>query len=143
MTRHDMPMHYVTLATDRDYIVFNVKVCEEAYVILSQDPGVTDSSAYHIVMGMESSSKTEIRKQSPSSETITFDTENVLQCNEKVQIWVQWNSGKIELGTGGKVGSDRLVEWRDATPYDINGFSLASRYTTPAEWDLQIDSGEI
>ena len=140
-THHDLPMHHITMATERNYFMFNLKACEEAYVILSKDPGVSENDAYQFVMGLESNSKSEIRKQSPDTETKSFTTENILSCDETLPFWITWTSGMFELGKGHTLGSDRLIEWRDTRPYDINGLSLASRHATPAEWDFFQDAG--
>ena len=141
-TKHDLPMYQFTLATDREYFIFSLKACEDAYVILTTVPGITEDNSYHIVMGAQSNSMTEIHKQSPQSETKSFSTQDILSCSEMRPFWIRWVSGSIELGTGDDVGSAILFAWRDMSAYEINSISLASKHTENAHWEFDEDSSE-
>ena len=141
MTSASLPMNQFSLTTDRQHLLFSLETCREAYLVLTNQPGVTEDNAYHVVIGAQDNSVTEIRKQSPQTETKSFSTPDILSCTEMRQFWLKWEAGTIELGTGEVVGSSSLFSWRDLSPYDVNAISPASKYEDKnAHWEIFEDS---
>ena len=43
-------LNFITIPTERDYFLFALTACENALVVLSTVPGVTDSQAWQVVI---------------------------------------------------------------------------------------------
>ena len=117
--------------TRENALVFKVKACESAYVLLAKYPGVTTYSAYEIRIGVlagGSTMKTQIRKRlSRQQGPAPVTTPNILECSEFHYFWIEWREGYIGFGKGAIPRTDKVTEWNHGdAQFEVNAISMAS-----------------
>jgi hypothetical protein len=117
--------HFV-MTTDQNALTFTVDACSDARIYLTYLPGVADSFAYGISLGIQDNLRSVIDKFPPNAESHSFSTTGILTCSAQ-SMWISWSSGLIQVGMGSSVGDNVQFEWRDSQPYSVNAFSLVSR----------------
>ena len=81
----------------RDYIVFNVMTNNDAYIALSEHPGVFNNNMYEIVIGTDFNTKSEIRVGRMGEVKHQMDTPGIVSNVEGKTFWVGWKNGLIEV----------------------------------------------
>jgi len=144
-TESSYDFDHVVLLTERKYLVFFVKACQNAHVILSHLPGVVDSLAYNITLGASGNTKSVVHKLPPQETTKEYDTPGVLQCenSEGTPFWMLWSEYTIRVGRGTEIDSSELFSWTDTQSIVTHAIALASRDSAPAVWKFPKDSGKI
>ncbi|CAC5357190.1 unnamed protein product [Mytilus coruscus] len=119
---------------------FQVKSCRAAVVLLSTASDLMSPDFYEIFYGGGGNSKTYLSRNYGSNEA-AFNTPDLLDCDNMVSLWLSWENGKLQSGTGSILGQNRMMNWNDPSPLDIKGIGIMSAYGYNAEWI--ISSGDI
>ena len=86
-------------------LVFSVKTCNHAYIMLSKLFGVWIDGV-EILMTKEHA---EIREKKNGQILTQTYTEGLLECTDYKTYWISWNNGEINLGSGSTVGQDFIL----------------------------------
>ena len=103
----------------------NIKACSDAYFTLSKIQGNSRTLSYEIGLDVGGEGHSVIR-DSVGGSTMTQYDESVLHCDHFKHFWVTWTRGVIEVGKGSTVGVDRILQWQDSDPHDVNAMALKS-----------------
>ncbi|VDI49738.1 Hypothetical predicted protein [Mytilus galloprovincialis] len=68
------------------------------------------------------------------SNEAAFNTPNLLDCNNMVSLWLSWENGQLQSGTGSILGQNRMMNWNDPYPLPIKGIGVMSAYGHNATW---------
>ena len=58
----------------------------------------------------------------------------LLSCSEARWLWLSWNDGYIQLGSGSVVGAHVIVFWQDPDRLPVHAIALAS--AVEAKWEV-------
>jgi Farnesoic acid 0-methyl transferase len=126
------------MTTGFKFLTFTVQACNNIHIFLTHLPGVVDTLAYKISLGLQENMMSAIEKLPPSVGGQSFNTPGILTCSEQ-EMWASWTDGRIQVGLGSSVLQNVQFEWIDPQPYAINAFSLASRDTSHVTWTFPRD----
>ena len=82
--------------------------CQEAMISFSQVPGQVDKDTIIISLGTESNSKSEIKQIGESITSKSFDTADILKCDDYQAFWVRLIGSTLDFGKGKKIGEDAI-----------------------------------
>ena len=146
VTPYNQARHYTDFwmtVCDQSALVFNVRACGNASVILNNMPGITQGKAYEILLNYKTSSMELLN--GINGESVAYgETTNLLSCYVLHTMWLSWQDGLITAGLGPLPGLSRLITWQDPTPFDVNGFSLAfqdSDNLLTSTWQFNVFTG--
>ena len=126
---------------DTNDMVFQVKACSDAHIILSPEVGKTEE-VYEIALGIKDNVNSVIRNAKGTNH-VTVLTQGILSCDEYRTFWVQWVNGSgIYVGEGPEVGVDEVIRLIDRVDEDIKapGFSTGNGAT--GSWRIQNYGGK-
>ena len=69
-------------------------------------------------------------------------TNDLLQCDSFVDLWVHWADGIIRVGEGSTVGVSQFIWHRLESVYPVRAVSLSSGMHYPAQWRMEEDNGQ-
>ena len=127
--------------TDRDYIVFAVKTCQEAIIALSDIPGITTYHSYIINIGHDNNTASSIRDADTGAVLDTVSTPGILDCKEGHTFWVGWGEGFLAAGSGGRVGSGRFLQYYNVDVYPVNSLAFSTGTMSDGEWEFHAVKG--
>ena len=134
----------VRLTLAQDYIIFEVKACKEAIVALTQVPGQVTKDAWVITFGTEDNTKTSVSQKGSSGVSTSYDTKDILHCDEYREFWVRWADSKLDLGQGNSTGENGIAEIQLGDDSNIYPFVI---FDTGADaqgsWKFLSDAGRL
>lgn len=117
-------------AQGRTYIEFSVKSSTDVHITLMTNdlssPRDDYSQIYEIVIGGWSNEKSCIRAQKESCQTIS--TPNILNNLEFVDLWVSWDHGYVNVGTGAKATGGVVLNEPLSDYYKVNYFAVMTHF---------------
>ena len=131
--------------TDRNYIVFSVKLCKDAYITLSEIAGLTLYNTYEIIIGYQENSESLILYERGGERLVTVQTPGILDCNKPELFWVSWDGpiqNSIDVGRGSVVGDRVFMSTPTEHTFRINSVAIASGYTETGDWEFRQLKGE-
>lgn len=114
-------------------LVFSIKACSDASLILSSYTGDT-TQGYEILIGWNQNLDTIIREL-PENE-IKESTPGVLNCHNLHNFWIYWDSGVVQVGKGSVVLSESLVRMTRATNHVLNALSFKTATGITGSWEI-------
>ena len=134
---------HVVMTTEQQFFVVSMDACSNAQIILMKVPGVVNTQAYHISIGIANNQKSSIESLVPNPDYQEFDTVNILPCTALRTFWLSWMNNTIRFGAGDILGMDQKFERVYSTMYTINSFSLISGDTKTVKWTYLRDYGTL
>lgn len=123
------------------WLSFRVKTCSDASFALmlqeSEDEFVVE---FEIVFGGENNMQTFIRKQGETVESA--ETPNILDCGTFRELWVKWQGDLVEAGTGGHIGSNRVIHYEDTDPRGVDVVGVNTGSGQYGEWEFHVYSSK-
>ena len=123
--------------TGHYHVTFTVQQCKEAYIVLSEIPGITLYNAYEIQLGISENTESRILQERGGTELVREQTSQILSCNEPRTFWVSWPggvSGQLEIGHGEVPGSDAFMKTSIDDMFMLNSMSISSGNTQTGQW---------
>jgi hypothetical protein len=107
---------------------FQVKACSDVYILLTEYLGIPTLNAYEIMIGGASNTRSAIIDKTTGKEVASASTPEILQCYSLRSFWIQWDSTKIVLGTGERIGADPILSFTGAelNPFGAMSFAMLS-----------------
>lgn len=135
---------YGIVPSSGQYIIFDIKSCSDAFVLLSASPNLSkiSNSFYEFGFGVSSDLKFSFRRKSGGSNTyIKQSGHKLLNCIEYRSFWISWNSGDIRLGKGNAVNFRRFYQYNDTNPIKIEEVGIKSVHNgSTADWKFNTSS---
>jgi hypothetical protein len=116
------------------HMIFNVKTCNDAHVILSEQH-TDERASYEIVIGGWGNTESTIRTCKQCELRTTYFG-SPLSCNSFKSFWISWNNGTIRVGTGHNVGHGEFMRWTDPSPHMVNYVGISTWTGSSAEWSI-------
>ena len=122
---------------DKTAIVFSVRGCMEAGLLMTQYSEIKTASTYEIIIGSHKNRRTTIKRNLDGQDVDTKDTPGILSCTESRQFWLLWINGTIGFGRGEDVNIDTVLTWDAPSTLDVNALSVSSRGESETSWYFQ------
>ena len=132
----DQYMHNQTWLAlrDSDSIVFHVKACSDAYILLSEMFDDT-SNVYEIGIGTDKNIHSEIRQKVDGIPYTSAWTPDILSCDEYRSFWIMWiEKMGLDVGRGSVIGAGRFMIFRDLKGKNITAVSFSTGYGSTGSW---------
>lgn len=119
-------------------ILFKVRACSDAHIILAEYYAVTDYNVYEIIIGQNSNRKSIITY---GRNGVALDEQlkpSGLSCNYAQWFWIDWSRG-ISVGTGYAVGDSIILNVNvSALPqsFDINAVAVTTGASVDGFWEF-------
>lgn len=127
----------------RNYLLFRVRACSEARLLLAYDPFDLTSNTKEVIIGGWSNTKSEIYGDMSSNETlVTEDTGSILNCDAFNDFWVQWSASGITVGKG-SLNSQEFLRYDQSGLHNIHAVSVSTGAGSAGEWQVSVQSGEL
>ncbi|CAH1794243.1 unnamed protein product [Owenia fusiformis] len=124
------------LAFDNGYIVFMVKTCHNAHILLSAEENLAETSdkTYEIVLGAHENFFTEIRVGGEMK--AQKKTNAMMEKTGMRTFWIMWKDNYVDVGRGFIQGYDRLIHWKIEEPYkhDVAAIAFHTGYECEGTW---------
>ncbi len=121
---------------ERNSLVFGVKACHDAFLILSEHLGNTVGGTFEIVLGTQMDNTSAIFRDGNFVPLVTVPTPGILSCDDMRFFWVSYNTGLISVGYGFTPGTATFMSYDDSEnnngPLDISALSF--RGTVESTW---------
>ena len=130
--------------THKSSLVFTVTTCSHACMALSEVLGLTDINTYEFSIGANTDvppDVVEIRRDG----RLVAETRvsGIVDCEKRKVLWVSWEGGLVQLGTGTVVGALRLLAWKDPQPLAISTAAFAGDAGQVAVWQFEELQGNV
>lgn len=127
------------------YIVFRVRACQDARIILASYIKVATVSYYEIMIGANGNQASKIGKDGLSSGggVIEANTPNVLHCNYTRSFWISWRGTYVQVGSGSVVGESVFLQLEDANQYKIRAIAFDTSAPNIGLWEFGIVEGQL
>jgi hypothetical protein len=128
-------MWYSTV--DDKAIVFRVRACSDAHILLARYFMVTDYDVYEIVIGANSNRQSVIREGLGGTVLAEQNTANILQCSYSQWFWIDWSRG-ISIGSGYEIGDAQFLSL-DTVPnenFDVKYIAIATGQNVEGDWEF-------
>ena len=132
--------------TGHFHFVFTVKQCNEAYIVLSEIPGITLYNAYEIQLGINDNTESRIRHERGGIELVKEQTPQILNCNEYRTFWTSWPGGgtdQLEVGHGESPGTDIFMRTSIDGTFMLNSVSISSGNKETGQWEFRNLGGMV
>ena len=126
---------------DTHYLIFTVRACSNAHIILANRPGIADFDSFEIIIGYNDNKETVIRRGPSAAILKNVSTPGILNCTELRDMWMSWEDNLISVGRGISAGINRILEYRDESKMKINAASFATAGTRGI-WEFNEVKGE-
>ena len=134
-------MNHTWFTVDRTSIVFEVKACADASLVMASVPFVVSSQVYEIVIGRKNNTGCNIKTNFGGEPAKSVDSPNILHCDEYRWFWASWTGGHIKLGRGTVIDSDLVIDYIHDNPYAVSAVSIANGYGYSGMWRFLKDTG--
>merc|ERR1712072_1609455 len=104
-------------------VVFDVKAKNDAHIGFFSDKKST-KEVYEIVLSGWGNKQSVIRESNQGRNQVTKATVGLLSQNSVKSFWADAKNGLVRVGTGKKVGSNLLMQWKDPKPHDVKYVGL-------------------
>jgi len=130
--------------TNKNYVRFSVKACNDAHITLQPTITGITSNAYEIVLGGWGNTQSVIRESFRGVNRATKRQNDVISCSEERLFWISWSGGKIRVGTGGYFNSGIvLLEYQDSTPQEIKSVAVSTGWGASGSWEVYNQNGAL
>ena len=127
---------------ERQEVIFKVRACAEANIILSEFPTISDYRTYEFSIGFEENTKAYVRKSVSGDPVKTVDLGESygLSCEYEVPYWIQWRNMindtlRLQMGAGSVAGENVFVNWTDTDdPYQVQAVGYATSNAYEGTW---------
>ena len=135
------------MQTSTTYLVFKVRCCSDAHVLISTTIHKTDAAhAYEFVFGGGSNHWLFLRKGSwidGQEFEKSAEFPGLVNCDELRTFWLSWEGGLLQAGGGGIPLSHTLLVWQDPNPLDVQYLALSTGMDNTGEWVIRQDQGQL
>ena len=111
---------------DTHSLIFTVRTCSNAQIILCELPGIAGDNCFEFVIGHDNNRETLLRRGKGGQVVTTVPSPNTLNCNDLKALWISWGDNIISFGRGITVGVSRVVAYTDDSKMKINAVSIAT-----------------
>ena len=120
-------------------IMFSVKACYAASVLLSAAVDLNSPDFYEICLGGGFEyAYTFFRRKYNTGETLGPYTPKIINCAEHVTFILSWTiAGRITLTKDTYNGTEVVIDWTDATPLSIQGVGVMTSWGADGIWILE------
>lgn len=115
-------------------VIFDVKACNDAHVILSEQHSDVINS-YEIVIGGWGNTKSVIRTCKQCQPRTSF-IGNPLSCDSFKSFWISWENGAIRVGRGHIIGHGEFMKWTDPSSHLVNYVGISTWRGSSTEWKI-------
>ncbi|VDI23043.1 Hypothetical predicted protein [Mytilus galloprovincialis] len=134
-------------AKDVKSIRFDVKACENTFLILSGSNDQTQPM-YEVIISGYDNSYAIIRRRNDDSLTsnsqhwigvVELLDDQRQSCSSYKSYWLSWETGHLKLGGGAILNSDVIVDGTDTNPLRVNKIFIFSGWGDTAEWTIYVN----
>ena len=119
-------------AFDQKFVTFSVKVCTDAYILLTSK--YYDSGpSIEIAIGTNGNMRAGIRREKLGRNIVTHIGPFV-SCREYTQFWISWKSQFIAVGFGQNEYENQFMAMRDDRSLSIVNLGISTGWGTTGEW---------
>lgn len=112
---------------NRKRFTFGARGCKSAKLGLSNGEGMGSAGKYDthvIILGGDKNADTSVIKdQIGEKVAYSVDTPGILSCNEMRYFWVDWETGRIQVGKGLTVGANMFMDYLSKDPHEIKSIT--------------------
>ncbi|CAC5415289.1 unnamed protein product [Mytilus coruscus] len=128
---------YGILPVDYASLEFQVKACNDAFLLLSSASDLNSTFLYEIVIGGKSNTAISVRrKYGGKTKTMTVINAIVLFCDEYSKLFVNWSSsGRITLAND----YHTFIDWTDPYPLMIEGYGIMTGWGADGSWIFNVE----
>ena len=123
------------------HILFKLKACADAHVVLSKNVGLTSIDSYEIHIGAQNNTMSYIRQGVNGGVMDEDSTRGILSCTTSQWYWISWSTNYIEFGKGSYVGHEIVLAWQSGYPQPIEGVSVSTDVTSTGTWEFTSIAG--
>lgn len=122
----------------RTSFTFALMACSHARIALSQVIGLPDINTYEIVIGTDNTLPPHTVQLNRNGVTVkTGSIREVVECIRPKQLWVSWENGVVQFGSGSVIGQQLALTWKDSDRFDVSAVMLSGGPTESAIWFMQ------
>ena len=104
--------------------MFGARGCQAAKIGLSDGEGLGAAGQYNthvIILGLEGNKHMSGIKDQIGGGPVAVKTStpNILSCTETRYFWVSWQTGRIQVGKGLRIGDNMFLNWLPTETHDI------------------------
>jgi len=124
-------------------ITFKVRACEEARILLTENPYNLATYSREVIIGGWNNTRSAIVRHENHSILVERETRTILQCSELQDFWIGWNKqngGRISVGKG-VLGSGEFLTHMDPEFGHIYGVSVSTGNGFTGEWQFSTTVG--
>jgi hypothetical protein len=124
-------------AVDDKSIVFRVRACSDAHILLAQYFMVTDYDVYEIIIGTNANRQSVIREGLGGTVLVEQNTADILHCNYSRWFWIDWSRG-ISVGSGYEIGDSQFLNL-DGVPNEnfvAKYIAVATGQNVEGDWEF-------
>lgn len=126
--------------TGHYHFIVRVTQCKEAYLVLSEIPGITLYNSYEIQLGINGNTESRILHNRGGTELVRESTSQILDCNEQRTFWITWpgdHSSQLEVGKGEDPGIDIVMKASIEDSFLLNSVSVSSGNEESGLWEFR------
>jgi hypothetical protein len=140
-TDNDYRYNYGWILPIRNHLAFKVRTCSDAHVLLSSSLDMTGTTSYEIVLGGYNNLYSDIRRGLQGSILTQAYTPNIMNCNELLPVWIQWENQILEVGVG-PLGAHTILRLDEPEVSSIQSASVTSWYDARGEYRFLESQGK-
>ena len=123
--------------------VLYIKACSDAHIALASQVDNTQES-YEVIIGGWENTQSAIRAKPGGDLETQVETVGILNCDIYKPLWVRWDGGHIEVGTGIHVGDNVIMRWQNPdVKWDVQAVGVSSGYDFEADWSFLPGQGKL
>ena len=130
--------HLWHTVADQKFVIFKVRACSDAHILLARYFGVTDYDVYEIWLGKSSNSLSTITVGISGTILAQQATNQILHCTHSRWFWIDWSRG-ITVGNGPLVGDLTFLNISAATlprVFDISTVAVDTGPNESGDWEF-------
>ena len=136
----DYETYWIT-AYEQTQLIFEVKGCSRAKILLTNKPGIAEPSSMELIIGDDGNKKVTLQRWGAQTEVLkSVESLHILKCAEYQVFWYKWENNVYAFGMGLNVGYNEILKYEDTEKMKVNGMSFTSRERN-VEWRLTNENG--
>jgi hypothetical protein len=139
-TDNDYRYNYGWILPVYNYLAFKVRTCNDAHVLLSSSVDLTATVSYEVVLGGYDNLYSDIRRGPQGAILSQAYTPNIMNCNELLPVWIQWENQILEVGVG-SLGAHTILRLDAPEVSSIQSASVTSWYSASGEYQFLESQG--